>query len=418
MNIPFTDLGILHKKLKKETLQAIKAVIERGDFILGKDTKSFEQEFAAYCNCRYAVGVNSGTDALFLALKNLQIGPGDEVIVPTFTFIATALAVSYTQAKPLFVDIEEGSYNIDPQKIRQAVTKRTKAIIPVHLYGQAANMREILKIAKEYNLKIIEDAAQAHGVKIQMTDVRFQISDNRKKTEDRLQIKETKELKNREANEKNYKKAGAIGDIGCFSFYPTKNLGAFGDAGMLTTNDEKIYNQLLILRDCGRTSKYVHPIIGYNSRLDSLQAAVLRIKLKQLDIWNKLRMEAAKEYDKLFSEIPEIIIPKRSDFSQHIYHVYAIKTKKRDQLFDHLRKKGIGALIHYPTPLHLQGAYKELGYKKGDFPVAEKISTQILSLPIFPYIKSAQIKFIANTLIKGISEVSPPNINAINGLHK
>jgi len=389
VNVPFTDLGILHKKQIKETLQAIRAVIERGDFILGQDTKSFEQEFAAYCNSRYAVGVNSGTDALFLALKSFSIGQGDEVIVPTFTFIATALAVSYTQAKPVFVDIEEVSYNIDPDKIRQAVTKRTKAIIPVHLYGQAANMQEIKEIAKEYNLKIIEDAAQAHGVKTQLSAISYQTSDKKEKIIDN--------------KEKNFKRVGTIGDIGCFSFYPTKNLGAFGDAGMLTTDDEKIYKQLLILRDCGRTSKYVHPIIGYNSRLDSLQAAVLRLKLKQLDIWNNLRIDAAKEYDKLFSEIPEIITPKKSVFSQHIYHVYAIRTKNRDKLFDHLRQEGVGALIHYPTPLHLQEAYKELGYKKGDFPVAEIISSQILSLPIFPYIKSAQIKYVVNTVKTGLN---------------
>lgn len=389
MDIPFTDLNLLHKKQYKQILQAIKAVIQRGDFILGRDTQLFEKEFAAYCDSRYAVGVNSGTDALFLALKSLNVTHGDEVIVPTFTFIATALAVSYAQAKPVFVDIEEASYNIDPDKIRQAITKRTKAIIPVHLYGQAANMREIKKIANEYNLKIIEDAAQAHGVEIEITDNRLEMTDKKKS--------------------KN-KKVGTIGDIGCFSFYPTKNLGAFGDAGMLTTNDKKTYKQLLILRDCGRISKYEHPIIGYNCRLDTLQAAVLRIKLKQLDIWNNLRMEAAKEYDKLFRGIPEIITPKKEDFSQHIYHVYAIKTKMRDKLFDFLRKKGIGALIHYPIPLHLQEAYKELGYKKGDFPVAEKTSLQILSLPIFPYIKKTQIKHIANTVIKGISEVSPRNI--------
>lgn len=367
MRVSFLDLMLQHKKIKKEINQAINKVIERSDFILGKEVKLFEEEFAKFCNCRYAIGVSSGTDALFLAVTSLGLGKGDEVIVPAFTYIATALAVSYTQAKPVFVDIEEDTYNIDATKIKQAISKRTKAIIPVHLYGQPANMPAILKIAKEYNLKVIEDAAQAHGATIRMS-------------------------------ENEWKKAGSIGDIGCFSFYPTKNLGALGDGGIIVTNNEEIYKKLLMLRDYGRISRYEHVIIGYNARLDTLQAAILRIKLRKLDAWNNLRQEAASVYNNLFKDVSEVITPYVSPFAKHIYHVYAIRTKKRDELCQKLKSDGIGVLIHYPIPLHLQKVYRNLGYQRGDFPVAEKIACQILSLPVYPFINKTQIKFVADSI--------------------
>lgn len=368
MRVPFTDLKLQYKQIKKEINRAIAGVIQRGDFILGADVPLFEKEFAAFCGSRYAAGVSSGTDALFLALTALGIGKGDEVIVPVFTYIATASAVSYTQAKPVFVDIEEDTYNIDTAKIKKAVTTRTKAIIPVHLYGQPVNMREIADIAREYNLKIIEDAAQSHGAGYFWQG----------KT----------------------KRAGSMGDIGCFSFYPSKNLGAFGDGGMIVTDNEVIYKKLLMLRDCGRVSKYEHSLIGYNCRLDTLQAAILRVKLKRLGEWNELRIKAAEVYNRLLQDVDSVITPFVSSFARHIYHIYAVRTKKRDDLLAEFKKNAVGALTHYPIPLHLQRAYEGLGYKKGDFPVAEKIALEIISLPIYPYIKEEQIKFVVDIIKK------------------
>lgn len=367
--IPFSDLGAQHKEIKVEINKAIKRVIERGDFILGEDVQLFEKEFAKFCNTRYAVGVSSGTAALFLAILSLDIGKGDEVIVPSFTYIATALAVSYTQAKPVFVDVDERTYNIDVNKIIKAITRNTKAIIPVHLFGQPANIPEILKIAKEYNLKVIEDAAQAHGASIKIADGSWQV-------------------------------VGGIGDIGCFSFYPSKNLGALGDSGIVVTNNEEIYRKLLMLRNYGRISKYEHTIIGYNCRLDTLQAAILRVKLRHLKRWNTLRQNLALIYNQNLSQIKGIITPYVTDDVRHIYHIYAIRIKKRDKVFKELNQKGIGVILHYPLPLHLQKAYQDLGYQKGDFPISEMIAQEIISLPMHPYLKKLEIKFISDKLRK------------------
>ncbi|MCM8801504.1 MAG: DegT/DnrJ/EryC1/StrS family aminotransferase [Candidatus Omnitrophica bacterium] len=366
MRISFIDLNAQYKELKKDIDLAIKEVIKRGDFILGKDLRLFEEEFARFCNAKYAVGLNSGTDALFLALKSLGIGPDDEVIVPAFTFIATSLAVSYTGARPVFVDIREDTYNINPEGIKKVITKNTKAIIPVHLFGQPADMPKILELAKEYNLKVIEDSAQAHGARIRMEGC--------------------------------WRKVGAIGDIGCFSLYPTKNLSAMGDGGIIVTNAERIYKKILMLRDYGRVSRYKHIIIGYNSRLDTIQAGILRVKLKRLDKWNLMRRRIARLYDRLLKDIPQIITPYVSPDVKHVYHLYVIRTKLRDKLLKVFNKKGIPALIHYPIPLHLQKVYKNLGYKKGDFPVAEKVASQILSLPMYPHLKEEQVRFIVGIL--------------------
>jgi dTDP-4-amino-4,6-dideoxygalactose transaminase len=376
VNIPFSDLGIIHKKLKIPISKAIERVITRGDFILGEDVRLFEQEFAQFCNARYGIGVSSGTAALFLALVSLGIGPGDEVIVPDFTFIATALAVTYTGAKPVFVDIDEATYTLDVEKIKKALTNKTKAIIPVHLYGQPAAMRQIMKLAKEYNLKVVEDAAQAHGAL-------YQVSGNQRKP------------------------VGAIGDIGCFSFYPSKNLGCFGDGGMLVTNDEALYRSLLILRDCGRVSKYEHAVLGYNSRLDTLQAALLREKLKHLNAWNRSRQKAALCYDAGLRDIPGVVIPWVADKSTHVYHVYAIRVKNRDSVVKRLHKKGVGVIVHYPIPLHLQKVYASLGYKIGDFPVSEKVSSEIISLPLFPFMKVSQITYVVQQLRDAVVGISP-----------
>ena len=371
MSIKFIDLGAQHKEIKSKIYGVLKKVINKNDFILGEDVRLFEKEFADYCGARFAVGVSSGTAALFLALESLGIGENDEVIVPDFTFIATALAVSYTGAKPVFVDIEEDTYNIDPDKIKEAITKNTKAIIPVHLFGQPANMPEILKLAKGHNLKVIEDACQAHGAMIKMPDG-------------------------------SWKKAGSLADVGCFSFYPSKNLGAFGDGGMITTNNGETYKSLLKLRDCGRVSKYEHDVIGYNSRLDTLQAAILRVKLRKIEKWNKMRQRIAGVYNKLLKD-SSVITPHESPLARHVYHVYAVRSKKRDRILERLKDNGVGTAIYYHIPLHLQKAYAHLGYKSGDFPVSEKISLEIFSLPMYPYLKVAQIKFIVKIIERNLS---------------
>jgi len=366
MRIQFLNLYAQHKEIKKEINEAINKVIKRSDFILGDDVRLFEKEFAQFCRSKYAVGVSSGTSALFLALLSIGVGPGDEVIVPAFTFIATATAVSYTGAKPVFVDIDKDTYCLDSEKIKKVITKRTKAIIAVHLYGHPADMAAILAIAKKHNLKVIEDAAQAHGAIYNYKGLR--------------------------------KKAGSIGDIGCFSFYPTKNLGACGDAGAIATNDKSIYDKLLILRDCGRVSKYEHKIVGYNARLDTLQAAILRLKLKKLEGWNRMRRKKARLYSKLLSRVNGVILPKEDKKVKHVYHLYVIRVPDRGRVGQILKAHKIPFLLHYPIPLHLQEAYRKLGYKKGDFPVAEKLTGEVISLPLYPHLKEAHIKLIAKIL--------------------
>jgi len=371
MKVPFVDLNAQYRQIKEEIKISFDKLFKKSDFISGDAVRKFEQEFARYCGVKYALGLNSGTDALFLGLLGLGIREKDEVIVPAFTYIATALAVSMCGAKPIFVDIDEETYNIDPLKIEKVITKKTKAIIPVHLYGQAADMQSIIRIAKKYNLKVIEDAAQAHGA-----EYKLKIQNSKLKT----------------------MRVGSIGDVGCFSFYPTKNLGAFGDGGIVVTNDKKVYNRLILLRDYGRKDRYEHIIKGYNSRLDSIQAIILSAKLRYLDRWNKKRQNNAKIYNEQLKGRKGIVTPRVSNYSTHVYHIYGVRVRNRNVVYDKLRKKGIGALIHYPIPLHLQKAYKELKYRRGDFPVAEKIAGQIISLPMHPYLKSGQIKIVTNKL--------------------
>jgi len=367
MSVPFVDLKEQYQTIKNEVLAKIDDVFERGVYILGPEAKAFEEEYAAYCQCKYAVGVNSGTDALYMSVSALDIDVGDEVILPTHTFIATALCISYTGAKPVFVDIEDETYNIDPASFEKAITPRTKAIIPVHIYGQPANMDEINAIAAKNNIKVIEDACQAHG-----------------------------------ALYKN-KKAGSLGHIGCFSFYPTKNLGAFGDAGMLVTNDKGVYETALMLRDYGRQGRYEHKVKGYNSRLDTVQAVVLSAKLKHLDEWSRMRQQVASYYQESLKDIDGVILPKVKDDRTHVYHLYVIRVKNRDQVLERLKQKGIGALIHYPIPIHLQQAYKDLGYNKGQFPVAEQVTDEIISLPMFPHMTEAQAAEVCDSLKLAIS---------------
>ncbi len=368
MKIPFADLKPQYLEINKATSSAIKKLIARGDYILGQDVRNFEASFADFVGVKYALGVNSGTDALFLGLLSFGVGHGDEVIVPTYTYIASAFAVTYTGAKPVFVDIEESTFNIDVTKIEKVITPRTKAIMPVHLYGQAANMKIIMHIAQKHGLKVIEDAAQAHGA------------------------------------EYCGKKAGSLGTVAAFSFYPTKNLGGLGDGGIIVTNDESLYVKLKKLRDYGRKSKYEHDSLGYNSRLDSVQAVYLNEKLKRLQKWNKMRIKAASAYKKLLKD-EDIKLPSEEKNNKHIYHVFGIRVKNRDTVLAELRKSGIEALVHYPVPLHLQEVYKGLGYKTGDFPVAEKVSKEIMSLPIYPHIKKSQIQYVAKTLKRLVKNV-------------
>ena len=363
MSIPFIDFSEQYRLTKDEIHSGLEKVFQKGDYILGQAAKDFETGFANYCGVKYGVGVNSGTDALYLAIASLDIKEGDEVILPTFTFIATALCVSYSGATPVFVDIENDTYNIDPKAFERAITKKTKAVIPVHLYGQAANMTEILAIARKNNIKIIEDAAQAHG--------------------------------------STYKgqKVGSLGDVACFSFYPTKSLGAFGDAGMIVTNDPAINEKALMLRDYGRQGRYEHKIKGYNSRLDTVQAVVLNAKLKHLDKWNAMRAEKAAYYNQCLKDVRGVTTPVLKGDRTHVYQTYAVRIKaKRNQIMDALKEKGVSSLIHYPIPLHLQEAYKELNGKRGDFPVAETLADEILSLPMFPHITNQQIDAVCKAL--------------------
>ena len=362
MSVPFIDFKDQYKIIKKEIDVGLQSVFEKADFILGDEAVAFEEEFAKYCEVRYGVGVNSGTDALYLALSALNIGPGDEVIVPTFTFIATALCVSYCGATPVFADIEPDTYNIDPQSFKKAITKKTKAVIPVHIYGQIADMKEIKALCDKHNIKIVEDAAQAHGARY------------------------------------NGKRSGSLGDVACFSFYPTKGLGAFGDAGMIVTDNKEIFEMAQMLRDYGRKGRYEHKIKGHNTRLDTIQAVVLTAKLKYLDEWNQKRAQHAAYYAQLLKGVKGVVIPAVKSDRSHVYQTFAVRLKNRERVMAAMKKKDIGVLIHYPIPLHLQEAYSELGHKKGNFPASESLADEILSLPMFPHMTKNQIETVCQTL--------------------
>ncbi len=348
MKIPIMNLSLQYEELKRDIDRVMRHIAETSSFILGKETEKFEGEIAAYCGTKYAVGVNSGTDALILALTALGIKEGDEVITTPFTFVATAEAISRVGAKPVFVDIEPKTYNIDPAKIEKAITKNTKALVPVHLFGNSCDMEPILKIAGKYKLKVIEDTAQAIGAVYKG------------------------------------RKVGSFGDAGCLSFFPGKNLGAFGDGGMVITNIQDIADKVRILRVHGTVAKYRHSVIGFNSRLDNLQAAILSVKLTKLDEWNEKRRKVAERYGKVLKNI--VTVPCSQKDGKHAYHLYVIRTdaNKRDGLVDFLNKNGIEARVYYGLPLHLQECYKALDYKQGDFPEAEKAGCETLALPLFP----------------------------------
>lgn len=361
------DLERQYKSIKKSIGRAIKNTLEGGSFILGKNGEKLEAEIAKSVSTKFAAGLNSGTDALFLSLKAIGIKKGDEIITTPFSFVATAETIIAAGGKPVFVDINPRTFNIDPKKIEQAITKKTKAIIPVHLYGQMANMRAILKIAKKHKLIVIEDAAQAVGSK-QLVAGKKRLS------------------------------AGSAGDIACFSFFPTKNLGAYGDGGMITTNNEKVSEKIKMLRNHGSREKYQHEFLGYSSRLDELQAAILLAKLPYLKKWNEARRKIATYYTHELSGLKELITPLTEDGSYHIFHQYTLRTPRRDELRAFLGARHIPTSVHYPLPLHLQPALKYLGYKTHDFPESEKAAKEVLSLPLYPELREKELKEIVQTI--------------------
>ena len=360
--IPFLDLRAQHDPLRAELLAAIEEVIDRSAFAGGPMVAKLEEDFAAYCQTRDAVGVGSGTEALWLALLAQGIGPGDEVITVPNTFMATAEAISWCGATPVFVDADEQTYTLDPRQLERAITPRTKAVIPVHLFGQMADMDPIMEIAQRHRLIVIEDACQAHGA----------------------------EYKGR--------RAGSIGHAGCFSFYPGKNLGAWGEAGAVVTNDRALAEKIRILRDHGQETRYHHTCIGWNARMDGIQAAVLRVKLKGLDRGNAARRAHARRYKELLADLDVLTLPLAAEYGVHIYHLYVVRVPERDRILQALARRGIACGIHYPTPVHRQDAYRSLGLGPGSFSVAERCAGEILSLPMFPELTPAQIETVAREL--------------------
>jgi dTDP-4-amino-4,6-dideoxygalactose transaminase len=362
--IPMLDLKAQHEPIKEEIKAEVKDILDSGRFILGNNVSSFEEEVASYSNAGGAVGLASGTDALHLALRALDIKKGDEVITTPFTFIATAEAIAYVGATPVFSDIDRESLNIGPSQIEEKITNRTKAIIVVHLFGQPADMDEIMAIAGKHNLKVIEDSAQAFGAKYKGIPV------------------------------------GSIGDAGCFSFYPSKNLGAYGDGGMMTTNNAEVYEKVRLLRNHGTVGPYEHGFIGYNSRLDEIQAAILRIKLRHIDTYNENRRQIASIYTSILAHA--VKCPKELQDRSHVYHQYTIRTSKRVQISKALQDNNIASVVYYPVPLHFQEAFNYLGYKAGDFPESESAAENVLSLPIYPELEPEKAKMIAEIILSAL----------------
>ena len=359
--IPYVDIGLQHRAISKELLSEIEKVINHGQFVLGKEVELFEKKLADLCGVKFSVGVNSGTDALILALQVLGIGHGDEVITAPNSFVSTASAIKLSGAIPRFVDVDN-SYNIDPSQIEKQITNKTKAIIPVHLTGRPADMSPIIELSKKHNISVIEDAAQAIMWKY----------DN--------------------------KPIGSIGDIGCFSFHPLKTLNACGDAGAITTNNKLIYEKLLVLRNLGLKNRSNCEYWSMNSRLDSIQASILNVKINYIKEWTSARRKNAGIYNRYFSDMNEIILPPENEKNYSVYHTYVIQVEKRDELKEYLNKNGIGTAIHYPVPIHLQNVANDLGYDKGSFPNAEKQSKKIISLPVYPELENDDLKYIIQTI--------------------
>ena len=361
--VPVLDLKAQYQSIKDEIDEAVLDVMASGYFVLGPNVKALEAEMAEYVGCQHGVGVASGTDALRLSLEALDIGPGDEVITTPFTFVATANTISHAGARPVFVDIDLRTYNIVPTQIEAAITERTKAILPVHLYGQPAEMEEIMVIAQRHNLYVIEDCAQAIGA------------------------------------EDDGRRAGSFGDLACFSFYPTKNLGAFGDAGLVTTNDPELAERVTVLRQQGSKTRYYHDVLGFNSRLDEMQAALLRVKLRRLDDWQARRGQIATQYDEVLGELG-LETPFVRPGVTHVYHQYTVRVARRDELHEFLRERGVGSMIYYPLPLHLQKMYDDLDYAEGSLPVSEDAGREVLSLPMYPELTDEQVQTVADTIVE------------------
>jgi len=389
MQVPLLDLKAQYGGIKKDIDDAIKNVVDSQYFILGPEVKKLEEKISEYLSAKHCIGVSSGTDALLISLMAIDVGPGDEIIVPTYSFFATAGVVSRLNAKPVFCDIDPITYNIDPNDIEKKINKKTKAIIPVHLYGQSAEMQRIMEIAEKHGLKVIEDGAQAIGVEY-----------------------------------KNKKRVGILGHLGCFSFFPSKNLGCFGDGGMVTTNDEEMGERLRILRVHGGKPKYYHKTIGGNFRLDAMQAAVLNVKLDHLDSWSAKRRENAETYTKLFMETGlsetegmiefdkknSVLLPKalyKNDGlkNYHIYNQYVIRVKSRDELRAFLKEKGIGNEVYYPVPFHRQECFKDLGFSDKDYPNSNRASEESIALPIYPELTKDQIKYVVETINSFVGRV-------------
>jgi dTDP-4-amino-4,6-dideoxygalactose transaminase len=361
LQVPFVDLAAQYAAIAGQIDEAISRVLRRTNFILGQDVGLFEEEFAAFCEAGYAVGVDSGTSALELALHAYGIGPGDEVITVANTFIATALAISYTGARLVLVDVDPTTYTMDVSWLKGAITDRTRAVIPVHLYGQPADMDPILETAQQHGLIVIEDACQAHGARYKG------------------------------------KRVGSLGHAAAFSFYPAKNLGAYGDGGMVVTNDKQVAESIRMLRNYGQRDKYHHIVRGYNRRLDTLQAAVLRVKLQHLDAWNAARRQHAQKYGELLADSPAVL-PTESDDAGSVYHLYVIRVADRDGLRAYLQDQGVATGIHYPVPIHLQPAYRDLGYARGSFPVTEEFAERVLSLPMYAELTLGSISYVAESI--------------------
>jgi dTDP-4-amino-4,6-dideoxygalactose transaminase len=359
IRVPFLDLNAHHAALRGEFDRAVREVIDSSAFAGGPFVEKFEEDFASYCGCQHAIGVGSGTEALWLSLLACGVGPGDEVITVPNTFMATAEAITYCGARPVFVDVDDRTYTMDPAGLEEAVGSRTKAIIPVHLFGQPADMDPILEFAREHDLLVIEDAAQAHGAKYKG------------------------------------RKVGTLGHAGCFSFYPGKNLGAFGEAGAVVTDNLELQEKIRILRDHGQVRKYRHTMIGWNCRMDGIQAAILSVKLRHLESGNSLRRAHSLQYDEAFDGVDDIITPLEAPYAQHVYHIYAIRVQERDEVMWFLQEKGIQCGVHYPIPVHLQKAYRSLGYTAGALPTSERTALEFISLPMFPELTEAQVQTVA-----------------------
>jgi len=355
--LPLVDLRAQFRSIDDEIMAAVRGVLESGHFVLGPETEAFERELAAHQQAAHAVGTSSGTSALHLALLAAGIGAGDEVITVPHTFVATVAAIEYAGATPVLVDVREDSFNMDPSLIEAAITSRTRAILPVHLYGQPADMAPIMEIARAYRLRVIEDACQAHGA------------------------------------EYDGRRVGAIGDIGCFSFYPGKNLGAYGEGGAVVTDDEELASTVRTLRHWGQTRRYIHELKGFNYRLEELQAAILRVKLRHLEDWTEARRAHAHRYDQLLAGV--VPTPAELPYARHVYHVYAIRTAERERLERALAAEGVQTGVHYPVPVHLQPAWADLGHGPGSFPVAERVASEVLSLPMYPELPAHELERVA-----------------------